>query len=513
MSISLKLPELEENPVLLAETRTSKISAFVHDLPYSDPIKAAADLSEELQILNGQKTSFSNRVNALELYRAAAIQITQALIPQFSYSNLPISKNQKSYADAALQIWQEIAFGYKWALVDLQNKIISINSEKSTGLVVQRAIHALKETALINYLTYSAPARSLWAELHQLYYIALQQNAHELVVSESLTDNNESSVNAVYKELLLLALSHPQRLSGRDMVRTSAYLTKVASDVELSAVGQVDSSDGVFFIELDGSKPPVAYARHIDVPNIETDLLMITVKLAKRIHNHLRLLKDDILPNDGSLPNNAIVSHYQDLLKHLINHFGKSPLRAFSRAKKSDGVELGIGIQDAHYFASKIGNDYKNFIVKSAAVKPSRWQILNASAGGFALRKFNSSQVSMQVGDIAAIKNNESLYWEIGIIRWASINDLDQLDIGFELISPNAMPVTISTSKNKAEVRGLLLPELPALKQKTSFLIQRGECEIGDKLELIDDGSKNKVQITELVERTTTFERYQYNLI
>lgn len=513
MSIRLKLPALEENPVLLAETRISKINAFVHDLPYSDPIKAAADLSEELQILNSQKTSFSNRVNALELYRPAAIQITQALLPQFSYANLPLSKNQKSYAEAASQVWQEIAYGYKWALVDLQNKIININSEKSTALVVQRAIHALKETTLISYLTYHVPAKRLWAELHQLYYCALQQNVHDLVINESLTDNNESSVNSVYKELLLMALTHPQRLSGQDLVRASTYITKVAPEVELSTVGQVGDSAGVFLVELDSNKPPMAYAKSTDAPNSETDLLMITVKLAKKIHTHLRLLKDDILPNDGSLPNNAVASHYQDLLRHLLSHFGKPPLRAFSRAKKNDGMELGIGIHDAHYFAAKTGNDYKNLIVKNVAVKPSRWQILNVSAGGFALRKFNSSQVSLQVGDIAAIKNNESLAWEIGIIRWASLNELEQLDIGFKLIAPSAAPISIKPIKKKLEIKGLLLPELPALKQKTSFLVARGECESGDKIELTNGSSKSLAVITELVERTTSFERYQYNLI
>lgn len=513
MPISLKLPELEENPVLLAETRTAKINTFVRNLPYSDPIKAAADLSEELEILNSQKASFANRLNALELYRPAAIQITEALIPQFSYSNLPISKNQKSYADAASQIWQEIAYGYKWALIDLQNKIININSEKSLALVIQRAIHAFKESALISYLTYRVPPRSLWAELHQLYYCALQQNAQDLVVNESLSDNNESSVSLAYKELLLLALAHPHRLSGQDIVRASAYLTKVASDVELKAVGHVDGSAGVFLIELDGSKPPITYARNIDVPNSETDLLLITVKLAKKIHTHLRLLEDNILPNDGSLPSNAVISHYQDLFKHLMTHFGKAPLRAFSRAKKNDGMELGIGIHDAHYFSPKIGNDYNNLVVQSAAIKPSRWQILNVGAGGFALRKFNSSQVSMQVGDVTAIKNNESLYWELGVIRWASINQLNQLDIGLELIAPHAIPITIHAEKNEDAIKGLLLPELPALKQKSSFIVQRGACETNTALAFINGDSKNKVIVTELVERTASFERYQYNLI
>lgn len=513
MSINLKLPELEENPILLAETRASKINEFVRDLPFSDPLKAASDLSEELQILNSQKTTFANRLNALELYRPAAIQITQALIPQFSYSNLPISKNQKGHADAALEVWQEMAYGYKWALIDLQNKIISINSERSTALVLQRAIHALKETAFIKYLTYSVPARSLWAELHQLYYCGLQQNVQKVPVNEDLNDDNESSVDLVYKELLLLALSHPHRLHGQDIVRTNAYLTKVAADVDLTVVSQVDITDGVFLIELDGNKPPTAYARNIDVPNGETDLLMITLKLAKKIHTHLRLLEDDILPNDGSLPNNANPNHYKSLLQHLMAHFGKTPLRAFTRAKKNEGMELGIGIHDAHYFAKKIGNDYKNLVVKSDAVRPSRWQILNVSAGGFALRKFNSSQVSMQVGDIAAVKNNDSLCWELSVIRWATINELNQLDIGLELISPNAMPVMISATKGKTSVKGLLLPELPLLKQKTSFIAQQGEFKEDDVVEFINDNSKNKIVVTELIERTVAFERYQYSLI
>ncbi len=513
MALSLKLPELDENPVLLAETRASKINAFVKNLPYSDPMKAAADLTEELQILNSQKATFSNRLNALELYRPAAVQIAQALIPQFSYSNLPISKNQKGYADAASELWQEMAYGYKWALIDLQNKIINLNGEKSTALVIQRAIHALKESALISYLTYHVPPRSFWSELHQLYYCALQQNAQQIIVNEDLIDSNESSVNTAYKELLLLALAHPHRLPGQDIVRTNQYLAKVANDVELEAVGQVDGSAGVFLVELDGSKPPTAYARNIDVPNSETDLLMITVKLAKRIHTHLKLLNDDILPNDGSLPINAVPAHYQDLLNHLMTHFGKAPLRAFSRAKKSDGMELGIGIHDAYYFAPKIGNDYKNLVVKSVAVIPSRWQILNVGAGGFALRKFNSSKVSMQVGDIAAIKNNESLYWELGVIRWASINELNQLDIGFELIAPNAMPILISGPKKKTAIKGLLLPEMPALKQKTSFIAQRGEFETGDKLIFKNNDTENKIVVSALIERTASFERYQYSLI
>lgn len=514
MPISFKLPDLEQNPILLAETRSNKLNDFVRQLPFSDPMKAAGELIEELQTLNSQKVALANRINALEIYRPAVIQVAESLIPQFSYASLPVSKNQKAFADTVSELWEQMAFGYKWALIDLQNKILNINSDKSAALVIQRAIHALKETTVVSYLMYRAPSKTTWKELHQLYFSALQQNVQSLITTESLNDNNESSVDAVYIQALLLALAHPNRLSGQDIVKTNAYLKALASDAELRALGFVESSNGVFLVELDSDQPPKAYAKNRNELNSETDLLLLTVQVAKRIHTHLKLIQDNILPNDGSLPNNALNNNYEDLLSHLIQYFGTAPLRSFNRARKNDGMELGIGIEDAHYFVPKIGNDYKNLIVKHATIKPSRWQILNVGAGGYALRKFNSSQVSMHVGDIAAIKNNDSLSWEIGIIRWASINELNQLDIGFELISPNAKAVKALTANRQTnEVKALLLPEVASLKQQTSIILPRGTCKKDDTITITEDDVASTIAITKLVERSSSFERFQYHLI
>jgi len=506
MSISFKLPDLDQNPILLAETRSSKIKNFIQELPFSDPVRAASDLTEELQILNSQKVSFSNRLNALELYRPAAIQATEALIPLFSYATLPMSRNQKAFADTVAELWQEVAFGYKWALIDLQNKIININGDKSTALVVQRAIHALAETAFVSYLTYKTPPKSFWSDLHQLYFCALQQKAQAIVVGAD-------TVNLAYTQALLLALAHPQRLSSQDIVKAKLYIEKIAQEAELRSISFVQSSAGVFLVKLNTDEPPTAYSKKRKEPNSATDLLLISTKVDKQIHTHLKLLKEGILPNDGSMPSNALEDNYEDLLAHLITHFGRPPLREFSRAKQNDGMELAIGIHDAHYFAPKLGSDYNNLVVQSSSIKPSRWQILNASAGGFALRKFNSSQVTMQVGDIAAIKNNTTLTWEIGIIRWVSFNDLNQMDIGFELISPSAKAISLKAEGNNFEIKALLLSELSALKQQSCIIAPRGRFKAGTTIGMIDDSNKSNIQLTKLIERTQSFERFQYALI
>lgn len=513
MAISFKLPQLEQDPILLAETRTSKINAFINDLHFSDPVKAASELIEELQIMNTQKVAYANRLNALEVYRPVVDQLSEALIPLFNFASLPLSRNQSAFAETAKQLWEELAYGYKWALIDLQNKIINIKSDKSTALVVARGIHALNQITYITYLTYKSTPKQYWSEIYQLYYCSLTQNAQRITINDELVEDNETSVDSVFIEGLLLALANPNRLSGPDIVRARDYIANLTSLAKFSAIGPVESSAGVFLIELDSDKRPASFSMKRKETDEVTDLLLHTVGVAERIHKHLRAVKNQRLPSDKSLPDNAIAAHYEDLLFHLISHFGKPPVRSFSRARKNDGMELGVGINNAHYFAPKIGNDYKNLVVQSAAIKPSRWQILNVGAGGYALRKFNSSQVSMHVGDIAAIKNNTTLEWELGVIRWVSINELNQLDIGFELISPTVKAVSLISAKEKTQEKGLLLPQLPALKQEASIIVPRGAFEPDTPLEMVDEDTTSKIIIKKLVERTFSFERYQFSLI
>ena len=513
MPISLKLPSLDDNPILLAETRSNKINDCILRLPFGDPITAANDLIDELQILNSQKVAFANRINALELYRPSAIQIYQDLLPHFSNASLPISKNEQAFADAAMHLWQEFAFGYKFALVDLQNKLLNLNSGKSTALVVQRAIHALKEIALVHHLSYRAPPPNLWSELHQLYFCAIQQSAEKLTITEPLATNNVSSVNLVYTQVLLMALADPQHLANSDILKTDAYLSNIAAQAELRPLGLIENTAGVFLISLDSDNPPTPFAKNLGVPDSNTDILLLTLGLARQIHQHVKSLQGGIIPNDGSLPVNAIESHYEDLLTRLIKNFGKVPQRVFSRTKKSDGIELGIGLIATHHLIHQGGNTFLNATNAAGAIKPSRWQVLNVSAGGYALRKFNSSQASARVGDVVAMKNSKSTLWELAVLRWANVNNLNQLDIGLELISPSATAITAKLGQNALEGEALLLPELGGLKQAASIITARGFCKLGDTLDCNTNGKPSRIIINQLIERTTRFERFQFSLM
>ena len=523
MPISFKLPNLDTNPILLAETRAHKINDFIQKLPFGDPIRAASDLTDELQVINSQKVAFANRLNALELYRPSAIQIYQDLLPHFSQAKLPISKNEQAFADAAMHLWQEFSLGYKFSLVDLQNKILNLNSSKSTALVIQRAIQAFKEIALIQHLTYVTAPANQWEELHQLYFIALQQSAERIEVEEHYSSTNVSSVSLVYIQLLLMYLANPQHLANKDILKVERYLSQVANHAELRPLGMIENPTGIFLLALDGNKPPTAFIKNKEIPDVTTDILLITLKLAKHIHQHIKLLQDKVFPNDGSMPADALDCHFEDTLTHLVKQYGKTPQRLFSRSKKSDGVELSIGIHTTHHILSDVNTRFNqpqssqgigtNGISTNGAFKPSRWQILNVSAGGYALRKFNSSHATAQIGDIVAMKDSNTTTWELAVLRWAHINELNQLDVGLQLISPSAAAVSIRADSNVLDTEALLLPELAALKQFASIIAPLGVCKLGEQIEINQNNQYSKILATKLIERTASFERFQYSLI
>jgi hypothetical protein len=365
----------------------------------------------------------------------------------------------------------------------------------------------------VHHLGYRAPPANLWSELHQLYFCAIQQSAEKLAVPEQLAANNARSVNLVYTQVLLMALADPQHLTNSDILKTDAYLSNVASHADLRALGLVDNPAGVFLVALDSDTPPTPFIKNKHVPDSTTDILLLTLGLARLIHQHIKSLQSGIIPSDGNLPVNAIESHYEDLLTRLIKNFGKVPQRIFSRTKKSDGVELGIGLITAHNLIHDGGDTFINATNAAGAIKPSRWQVLNVSAGGYALRKFNSSQASARVGDVVAMKSSKSTSWELAILRWANVNELNQLDIGLELISPSAAAITAKLTNNALEGEALLLPELGGLKQAASIITARGFCKLGDTLNCNTDGKPSKILINKLVERTARFERFQFSLI
>ena len=514
MVLKLNIPALKDKPMIIADTRPQKIISALQNLDQKNPLDTATYLHTELEILNRQKVSARNRVLALDAYRPLLVSTAKALAEDYNNASLPLHNKAKLASSAAESLWLELGYGYKLALIDLQNQLIKLGTDKTSAHAIQRAINAVAEHALVYYQTYVSLPAFIWSDLHQLYFCAVQLGIQNLNIqngnaelenaSATVKANLTISIENTYKHALLMSLADPQHLAQKDIRLIADLLSFHVIDAGIIVVSPLASYSGTFIISLKSNDPPVPFSKLKEEPNPDTDILLQTMDLVRSIHADLNDLQNNHFPNNGSIPVNANRSDYIDLLTYLIKHWGVIPKRIFNRSQKDGDLDLIAGIAAIHQVSDK-SLPYQ--------IIPSRWQILNISATGMSVRRHPTAEKNIKIGSLIGIRTKDENNWSLALVCWANCGIKDRLDIGVQLISPHAQSATAMIDGRHADEMILLLPEMTTVKQAATIIAQRGTYQPARQLTLKYNNVSQRVMLTKIIERSHHFERVQYSII
>ncbi|OYY49247.1 MAG: hypothetical protein B7Y48_07020 [Methylophilales bacterium 28-44-11] len=504
MSLSINLAPIALDSVASAETRPPKVIEFTTHIGHLDTFLAGSRLLDELKLLNRQKIDADTRIQTLELYRKITLEIGHDLEEVYGNAAVPIPEEAKNHATLAEAIWLETGYGYKRALLDLKQKLINFQEDKQHSLVIFRIIEALKNEALVNYLCYTVPSDTLWSDLHKVYFHALQLGIEDAEVNEHIWSPNNKTIHLVYIQTLLMNLANPQRLSKANIRKMSHYVGSLAKFAELRGMGLIEKPMGVFLIELDSNKPPVPYLKNRNAPSVETDILLVTVEVARHIHQQLKFIQKSKTQSNEPLPATALEVVDEELLKHLIKYFGVTTTRTFARQEKKQAAELAIGLEAASIL----------FRSNKRAKEEIRsyWEIMNTSPDGYALKTTHLTDLKVEVGELVSIKESEYSPWVLGYVVWL-ITKVQHIEAGIKLIAPSAKSVSIKSPSNTITYNALLLPSMKALNQPISILTECGYLQEDSAVEMKEGIKKSKLKIKQLVERSACFDRFEYSLI
>ena len=515
MALTLTVPAQESRPLMMAETRPQSIIQFIDTLSSDSALDAALALLDELRILNRQTVDAQVRLQALEIYRPAIRNLDDSLADKYGNTPLPLPDQARKCATAAEALWLELSYGYKLLALELQRKSFNPEAMRDMALVLHRAAEAAGQLLMVFYQTYSTPPAKVWSDLHQLYFYAAQHKLQDLEIRTVAGEGRKSSVSLAYRQALLMSLADPQHLEAQDIRLVANYIAEHAQHTQIQGLGPPANPAGVFLVRLKADKGPTPYVKRDANINAETDVLFITMDLVRQTHRHLQALQTGTLKDEARLLRHMDNPRYQHMLFYLIRHWGAPAHRVFSRTRENDVIEIAVGLGAAHYFLNgeryyrQPGEAGENGDTE-AERKPSRWQILNISAGGLGLRKFPHTDDQVHVGDLICVRNNLAEHWSLGAIRWANHDAQQQLNIGTQLIAPVARAIGIRQVERSAFERAILLPELPTLKQEASMIAAPGTYSAARVLELDEDGNLRRIMITQLVESTARFERFQF---
>lgn len=522
LNLSVPAPAPGQQPNIPVETRADQVSSWLEQLSGGSVAETASEIYKGLAALNRHRIKAAERLELLEIYRAAIDNLLPAMKAQFVIVPLPLPEKNRRVAELNRQLYAELGYGYKIALLE--------NIDNPSATEVQRAIASLGQVLAISYETYAPVPAGIWSEIHQLYRYAAQHGLLDEPVQEGALS---ASVGFTYKQALLLAVVDPYHLMQGEVIRILDYIGRFAHLTQLLTEAEIGEAGGLFLVRLDGDAPPKTLPKTLNRADGESAILFSTLGLAMQLSQQLGGLDAGIFPIDLLLPDAAREQPYRNLMRRLLKHWGVSAKRQFNRKHYSAGVDICVGIRAIHYFLNGeqvYGTAAENLAptspgageldfsgaspAKGASFAPSQWSIVNESAGGMALTQVSNISAQVRAGEIIGLRAEGSRQWHIAVVRWVKSDGSNRLDLGIQLIAPSATAIAIKPAlggMNAHFQAALLLPDIPLLKQESCVVVPRGGYQAQREFLMEADDAVFTLKATQLVEATVVFESFQFS--
>jgi hypothetical protein len=537
MHLRLSLPPRADSPNTVVETRPAEVERWIAQLPMLNVAETTQLLIRQLMALN--RTVFDDRLRLrlLELFRQPVQHVSNELSRTYVGLPLPLPEKARQVAGQVRLLQTEMAYGYK---------LIAFNSTAATrlehgdkqqlGVVLHRAIRYLTELLYRGYELYTPPPEGGWFEIHQLYRYSELLGLTETPLDDRLNAAlPEVTIGHAYKQALLLDFSDPYHLPTRLLAKIYHYLDRFASLAQLSPGVAALKSQCQFLINLDNDR---AGAVNTEASPITTEVryrLLNTTDLARTMHQQLVLLQAGQSPDPEGLEKGFFAHLGQDMLIRMIQAWGVNPKRMFNRVLRDNRkTDVAFGVEAINFFVnraepfqpstSEVGPQPQRAALKFATGSPNKvqqavapasavWQLIDESAGGYALAGTGGHGEVVRVGDLLASRTSGgSGAWEIGIVRWVRTSGADGIELGVQRVAPSATAAAVLPLEDNQEryFLALALPEIPTMKQPATLVTPRGFFK-PDRILYLDNGYRTRqVRAVRLIELSGAFERFQY---
>ena len=555
--IGLELAERSKPDKGAFNYRSGPTQQWVEQLPVGNIGETAKQLFQALQEVNRLDISWKDRLAFLELLREPVSYVQSALVRHYTGMTLPLPPKTQRIATLAQTIHGEMALGYKTALEDMLAGSFLTRDNRALTLLIHRAIRYLSMAIITCYQTYAPHPRNSWLELHKLYLYALSKKLEQDAVQDTLNIHMpKSSIARVYKQILLLALASPYRLRQGEAEAIYSVLIRWAGHVHILPYDHPEASEALYVVHTDSDEAPDYQAfNHRDC-----DSLHCTLVDTRQLN---QVLQEEYEQFKNAKPNGLIST---ELLFRLICAWGYAPKRHFNRTDRHAHIEVVVGATMLHQalardlgdstmlgkkatYESKTVVDVsqptrddvwnifasnkmkKNYEAYSKSLQkehdnqqqlpPLRiqhWEIRNESAGGYRLALGDAQECKVQVGELVGLRPSaEDPTWEIGVIRWLRQSNEQGLEIGVQILAPQARPTMVRNDKaggRAAEFQyAMLLPEVPGIKQPATIITPILLFQPGNELLMHMPGHEITLRLEQAIQDSGSFVQFRYTYL
>lgn len=520
--------------------RIHEIQSWIETLPLANVNETCQRIFSALLILNGSGILGHDRFEALELLRNPVQYLSDKLKHQIFGSTLPLTHNAHLYASHVYELNLKMANGYQ----RIYDELLNVDTYRQDFIMLAAGLHRslfyLGQGLLIRFQVYAQCDPDYWRRIHRTFIETEHKGLQSSVVKDPYSKNKRgTTIEEQYKQILLLSLADPYRHSQADMAWIYSLLEQLTPQCKIYPSDYLGKMQNAGFVDVAGDEAPcfIAYSK----TPISTSCRLLDITML------INTLRKSISQKSCGMMNLAVNGNKTrsskrecEMMQSLARSWGSSAKRKYNRMPpQATRVKLQLGLSTIHglvYGPDQIPlkdtvddiNRYTTNKIRKNALNGNTTtiddsetclcEVINESPEGSRLNWRSTQQGKIRVGELIAINYTDN-FWElpaIAAIRWVKTTNFRTVEFGIQLISPDAIPVTITQyndEDSRAEhdyLRGLYIPEFKATGEEASLILPAFLFHSDDIVSLIMNDLEHHLQLQKSVESTQGFSRFLF---
>lgn len=458
-----QLPERSQSAAGSFPSEPKAVARWVEELPRANPQVTLARLAEAFNQLRPRALQGNQRAAILDLLRPAVLEALQFLDRQLQTSSFPLSPQASQAAEASLNLHRELANGYRAAAFEAlapSGSVSFLRRGTVAQILLRAALHYARMLSLC-YFLYRMPLPGSWFGLHSVHRFARAAGLAGKAIAET-SEGGARSIEQIYLQAVLLALSNPFRFSQREQNDLWPICHELVGELELK---ESTAGDGDFAIPVATDRGP-GYIPEEREGGAEQVLWLDLSPLRAQLEAPLQSAGVEQVMLKLKRQRRSLNAP-AELLRRLRAGWGTAAARRARRLGATHALDTVIGLSGLHYFLAG-EQDFDSFMhqvtghrmgaaphaswaqATQETVKASRVrsQVLDQSLGGYRLLWPREVGIRIRVGEVLGLTiahEEDDPLWMVGVVRWMRYHGDGSVDAGVELLARRAFAVGLRT--------------------------------------------------------------------
>ena len=488
--------------VLPFKPQVAAVNAWLNELPIIDTERSSELVLSALRALNHYHLPPRLNIEIVETIRPLVFVLSHSLEAKFTNCQFPLEPAVEKAARLCIWFHAELARAYAFASGEEEFVAGKLFNRSDQARIIHRALQSCNIVMLRHYQIYTCPSAEFWQRSYRLYGMAEKLALLNLEIGDKAL-NAKSTINHLFKHLILFAISDTHHCPQRDMLKIYNLAEDYADVLDFQKRFDVDGQIAVYYFNSESDQPPDAL-RNIHNLEDKNNYYVCTRSVLETIINDAEKFKAAEKSGSQRLPNKSVLRYFAKRLKgpdkrrymrlskqakrYFIIGFTNLLVALFEAKKNNSSVTLKqrpvsqekpstkpdyslLPMEDEHgnvgyreVDSNERSPNLINIIMDESRMRVTAneiWnkptdhshritlddtkqtcQLINASANGYCLAHTQSLSIKIKVGDLIGVFEDIRQI-EIGTIRWLRYSESNYLLFGVELLSPAARVVKI----------------------------------------------------------------------